>query len=151
VIPFGLKIPVDSAVVLPRGGLVLGVDAVTDFEARGRADDQARDPETGLRVWLVSVADLEEQDAQTKFRGSWELKVRMFAETRPQPPESQVPGMPPLVAFTGLTLSPYVDSTRCGPGNRETRCRGRLAYSLRATGMVPFHAGATAAAVKKAA
>lgn len=39
--------------------------------------------------------------------------------------------MPPLVEFEGLTLTPYVDSRRCGDG-----CRSRLAWSLRASGLV---------------
>jgi hypothetical protein len=56
-----------------------------------------------------------------------------------------VPGFPPVVAFTGLTLTPYVDSGRCGPNNRNERCRARLAYSLRAAGMVAFRPTTTAA------
>jgi hypothetical protein len=139
VIPFSLKIPVDSGVVLPNGGVFLGVEPVTDFELRGKVDDdQARDKDTGLRVWQVIVADLEQPDEQTRFRSTAEMKVRIFANERPTPPAPTMPGFPPVVAFTGLTLTPYVDSGRCGPANRNERCRGRLAYSLRATGMVAF-------------
>jgi hypothetical protein len=152
VVPFGLKIPVDSAVVLPCGGLCVAVEAVTDFELRGKVvDDQQRDPESGLRLWQVTIADLEQPEPGRYLRSSIEMRVRIAAEVAPVPPEPTVPGLPPLVAFEGLTLSPYVDAQRCGPGNREVRCRGRLAYSLRATRMVPFHPQAVPAAKPKAA
>jgi hypothetical protein len=153
-VPFGLKVPVDSGVVFPKGALFLGIEPATDFEARGRvADDQARDPETGLRLWFARVGDLEERDPNAKIWVPTESKIRIASAERPTPPPATVPGLPPVVAFTGLLLVPYVDSARCGPGNREVRCRGRLAYSLRASGMVAFHpeAGAAARPTSKAA
>jgi hypothetical protein len=152
-VPFGLKVPVDSGVVFPDGLLFLGVEPVTDFDARGRvADDQARDPDTGLRLWHVRGSDLEQRDPSAKVWVSSESKIRIASEQRPVPPAATIPGLPPLIAFTGLMLVPYVDSSKCGPGNRDTRCRGRLAFSLRATGMVAFRPEAgTARPASKAA
>jgi hypothetical protein len=48
-----------------------------------------------------------------------------------------VAGYPPLVAFEGLTLTPYTDSSKCHPGEGRT-CKARQAYSLRASGVVAF-------------
>jgi hypothetical protein len=137
VVPFTFKVPVSSEVVFPQGAMFMGVDAQTDFDLRGRAeDDQARDKETGERLWTVTVIDLEEPEA-TRFRRSAELKVRVVSAVRPAPPPASVPGYPPLVAFEGLTLTPYLDQTRCVP--RESGlCRARQAYSLRASRMVPY-------------
>ena len=139
-IPFSIKVPVRSEVVLPRGGMFMGVEAATDFELRGKADDQVRDKETGERVWLVTVIDMEEPDESARFRKSTELKVRVVAPYRPVPPASRVPGYPALVAFEGLTLTPWLDDQKCraARAGESHRCRARLAYSLRATGMVEF-------------
>jgi hypothetical protein len=137
VVPFTLKVPVDSSVVLPAGGLCLGVEPATNFDARGKSeDDQARDKETGERIWVVTVVDLEEPEPTVRFRRSAEVKVRVISARRPEPPPPAVPGYPPLVAFEGLTITPYVDTSRCGPG--RDKCRGRLAFSLRATAMVAY-------------
>jgi hypothetical protein len=145
-VPFGLKVPVDSGVVFPDGFLFHGVEPVTDFDARGRvADDQSRDPDSGWRLWNIRGSDLEPRDPNAKVWVSTEYKIRIAAEQRPVPPASTIPGLPPVIAFTGLMLVPYVDSSKCGPGNREVRCRGRLAFSLRATGMVAYRPDANSA------
>ena len=114
---------------------------VSTFDLLGKVDDsQARDKETGLRVWTVRVVDIEQPDESVRFLKSSELKVRVASEQRPVPPPSRVPGYPPLVAFEGLTLTPYLDAQKClGPRRGEAhKCRARVAYSLRATGMVEF-------------
>jgi hypothetical protein len=102
-------------------------------------------------LWFVRAGDLEQRDPQARVWVSTESKIRIPSAERPVPPPPTVPGLPPLVAFTGLLLVPYVDATRCGPGNRDVRCRGRLAYSLRATGMVAFRPDAGARPTSKAA
>lgn len=138
-IPFSVRVPVDSRVVLPAGGLLVSVDPVTDFDRRGKFDDdQARDKDTGLRLWVATAVDLEEPGPEMKFRPPAEVKARIASERRPVVPEATVPGYPPLIAFEGLTMTPYVDTSRCT--GRNDKCRARLAYSLRAEGIVAFTA-----------
>lgn len=145
-IPFTVKVPVRSDAVFPKGALWMGVDAQTDFDLRGKVDDdQARDKHSGERVWLVTVIDLEEPDETTRFRRTAEHKVRVIAPYRPVPPAPTVPGYPPVIAFEGLTMTPWVDQTRCHPGGSDS-CRARLAYSLRATGVIAFTDEAVAVA-----
>lgn len=93
----------------------------------GVADPQERDKQTGERVWLVRVIDL---DVDNQRKGTAEVGVKIAAPQQPVPP-APAPGSPlPAVEFVGLTLTPYVDSQRCtGKGEK---CRARLAYSLRA-------------------
>jgi len=131
VIPNSIKIPVPFDYVFPAGAMCLGVEPVTDFDKRGQADEQARD-DNGVRLWAVTVMDMEESTG--KFRRSSEVKVKIAANHQPVPPTSKVPGYPPLVAFTNVTLTPYVDSQRCKGDN--SKCRGRLAWSIRAAEMV---------------
>lgn len=130
-IPSSIKIPVPWEYVAPHGALCLGVEPATDFDKRGQGDDQLRDKETGQRVWLVKVVDLDPEAG--KFGASNEFKVKVVAEQRPVPPASAVPGYPPLVEFADVTLTPYVDSQRC-KGN-GSKCRARQAWSIRAAGM----------------
>ncbi len=125
-----IQVPAPMEFVFSHGALALRVEPVTDFDKRGQGDDQVRDKETGERVWLVKVLDLDEQAG--KFGGSKEVKVKVTAPHQPVPPTSSVPGYPPAVEFTDITLTPYTDSQRCkGTG----KCRARLAWSIRATGI----------------
>jgi hypothetical protein len=129
-VPITMKVPVPFEFVFPAGCLFLGVEPATDFDRRGQGDDQVRDKETGERVWLVKVLDLDEQAG--RFGATKEVKVKVLAPHQPVPPTSTVPGYPPAVEFTDLTLTPYTDSQRCkGTG----KCRARLAWSIRATAM----------------
>ncbi|MEU4220865.1 hypothetical protein [Actinoplanes sp. NPDC026623] len=130
-IPSSIKIPVPWEYVAPHGALCLGVEPATDFDRRGQDDDQLRDKETGERVWLVKVLDLDPEAG--KFGASKELKVKVVAAHQPVPPTSTVPGYPPLVEFTDVTLTPYVDSQKC-KGN-GAKCRARQAWSVRASAM----------------
>jgi hypothetical protein len=139
-VPFTLKVPVSSDVVFPAGALCMGLVAATDFTRRGSADEQARDKDTGVRVWVVTVADLEQPDGEERFARSVEMKVRIVSDHRPVVPPALVAGFPPLVEFEGLTLTPFVDQARCGPAKVD-RCRARLAFSLRASGMRAFAGG----------
>ena len=126
-----IKIEVPFGTVFPYGALCLGVDKQVDFDKRGTGDDQARDKETGERVWVVRVTDLDPEAA--KPGRTTEVKVKVTAPVQPVPPKRQHPGVPPAVVFEGLTLTPYVDAARCN--GSSTRCRSRQAYSIRATGM----------------
>lgn len=142
-VPNTIRVPVDSGYVLPKGAMFVSVEAATDFELRGKVDDaQARDKETGLRLWVVRVIDMDQvnQPDGPGFSRSAELKVRVVSPHRPVPPSPQVAGYGALIEFEGLTLTPYADSSKClGPRlGREHRCGARQAYSLRATGIREF-------------
>jgi hypothetical protein len=134
-VPLTVKVPVPYEYVFPHGALCLGVEPVKDFDAKG-ADDQARDKETGRRVWQVRVLDLDPEAG--RFGASKEVKVKIAAEQQPVPPAPAVTGYPPMVEFTGVTLTPYVSSQR----KCTDRCRARLAWSVRAESMTaPQSAG----------
>nr|WP_245828533.1 hypothetical protein [Micromonospora avicenniae] len=129
-VPNSIKIPVSFDFVFPRGALFLGVEPVTDFDKRGQGDDQARDKDTGERLWVVRVMDLDPEAGKFTTK---EVKVKIAAPQQPVPPESRVPGYPPAVEFTDVTLTPYVDSQRC-KGNAP-KCKARQAWSIRAGAM----------------
>jgi hypothetical protein len=136
---------VDSSYVFRSGFLLMSVEAATDFDLRGKVDDaQARDKDTGLRMWNVSGIDMDLMyqpgEEPAGFRRSAEVKVRIMSAQRPVPPAAQVPGFGPVVEFVELTLTPYADTNKCtGPRDgRPHRCGARLAYSLRATGIREF-------------
>jgi len=132
VVPGSLKIPVPFEYAFPHGALFRGVQAATDFDKRGRVpDDQARDKDTGERIWTVTLLDLDPMAA--KF-GRDLVKVKVIAPVQPVPPESAVPGYPPAVELDGLVLVPWVDDSKCRGGDK---CRARLAYSMRASGIRP--------------
>jgi hypothetical protein len=134
-VPITMKVPVPFEFVFPAGCLFLGVEPATDFDKRGQADDQVRDKETGERVWLVKVLDLDEQAG--RFGGTKEVKVKVIAQYQPVPPTSSVPGYPPMVEFTDVTISPWPDTQRCKAPEqgRPHRCKARLAWSIRAGAM----------------
>jgi hypothetical protein len=134
-VPNSIRVPVSSELVFPLGAMFHSVEPVIDFEARkaGTADPQERDKHTGMRVWSVKVFDLDPEAG--KFGGSAEMKVKIAADYQPVPPAAQVPGFPPKVAFTGMTVTPYVNSKN-----------GRLAWSVRADDMVAFDAAPQAVA-----
>jgi hypothetical protein len=126
-----MKVPAPFGFVFPHGALFLSVEPAIDFDKRGKGDDQVRDKETGERVWLVKVLDLDPEAG--KFGATKEVKVKVIAPVQPVPPVPTMPGYPPAVEFDGITLTPYVDSQRCkGSG---PQCRARLAWSIRATAM----------------
>ena len=134
-VPNSVRVPSSSEFVFPSYALLLGVDAMVDFERRGQGDDQARDKASGERLWVATVVDLD-PDA-TKFGRSAEVKVKIAAPYQPVPPASQFPGIGPVVAFEDVTLTPYVDSRRC----KAPKCGARMSYSVRASGLVLASAG----------
>jgi hypothetical protein len=129
-------IPVDFGFVFPHGAYVRGgVDMVKDFDKSTKDNPvQARDKETGDRVWQIEVID-----ADPMAKGS--IKIKLFGDVQPVPPAPSG-GFPfAAVEFEGLTVTPYVDSKT-----------DRLAYSFRAKGMrAPKGAGRAASADKAAA
>ena len=131
-----LKQRVPFAEVCPAGALCLAVEPVIDFDRRGQGDDQARDKDTGERLWQVRILDLD--PAAGRFGGSKELKVKIASPVQPVPPSPQVPGYPPAVEFIDVTLTPYVDSQKC-KGTAKAgphKCGARLGWSIRAGAMV---------------
>ena len=130
-IPSSLKVPVPWDYVAPHGALCLGVEPATDFDKRGQGDDQLRDKETGERVWLVRVLDLDPEAG--RFGGSKEFKVKVIAAQQPVPPASAVPSYPPMVEFADVMLTPYVDSQSCK--GAASKCRSPLGWSIKASAM----------------
>jgi hypothetical protein len=123
----GSRLPVGMAEVFPAG-CCLVPDSITeaqDWDETTRARTPSVDKITGKRVWHVRVIDL---DPSLEGR-SREVAVKIAADRMPVPPTRQ-PFEP--VEFEGLTVTPYVDTSRCqGRG----RCTARMAFSLRASGL----------------
>jgi hypothetical protein len=144
-VPASMKVPVPFEYVFPHGALCLGVEPVRDFDAKGD-DKQARDKDSGKRLWQVRVLDLDPEAG--RFGSSREVKVKIAAADEPTPPESRVPGYPPAVEFSGVTLTPYVDQQRkCS----HDRCRARQAWSVRAESMTASASGAVTSSQNAAA
>jgi hypothetical protein len=112
-------IPVEFGHVFPHGVFAAGsFEAVRDFDASsGDRFVQSKDKTTGLPLWSVEVIDAD-PEARAKT-----VKVKVAAQAEPVLPAAPA-GMPFVpVEFMGLTVTPYVNQA------------GRLAYSLRATGV----------------
>jgi hypothetical protein len=129
-------IPVEFGHVFTHGAYAAGVfEAVRDFDA-STTDRfvQSKDKTTGLPLWAIEVIDAD-PEARTKT-----VKVKVAAQAEPAVPPSQ-PGLPfSPVEFTGLAVTPYVNQA------------GRLAYSLKATGVrAPGRPARGAAESKEAA
>jgi hypothetical protein len=133
-IALGTRFTVGMEEVFSYGAYFRAIEPDNDFDlVRSKASDpQKRDKDTGERLWVVTVLDGDPQ-ARTA-----EVKVRIAAPVQPVTP-SPAPGSPfPPVEFEGLSLLPWVDGQRCKNKRHDDReCRGRIAYSLRATGMRP--------------
>lgn len=118
----GGAIKVDCAEVFPHGlGVVGAVSSLDDFAASTRENRvQARDKETGELMWAVDVMDFDPEARERTFR------VKVVAPVQPVPPEA-VAGLPVRpVLLEGLTITPYI----------KEGTRPRIAYSLRASGLV---------------
>lgn len=130
------RVDTGMATVFAHGAYLMSVEAELDFDKRqaGVEDSQKRDKDTGIRLWSAIVLD---GDPEAQRRRQAEVKVVIAAEHQPEPPEL-LPGTPfRPVEFEGLTLFAYPDTSKCRPPRKgeEHRCRARVAYSLRATGM----------------
>ena len=99
---------------------------VRDFDrSSGDRVVQQIDKATGLPLWVVEVIEAARQRM---------VKVKVAAQVQPVLP-SPAPGSPfTAVEFDGLTVTPYVDASRC-QGNAKGKCGARQAYSLKATGV----------------
>jgi len=114
-------IPVEFGLVFPAGAFAAGsFEPVRNFEAStGDRFVQSADKASGAPLWVIEVID---PDPQSRARA---VKVKVAAAAQPVLP-APPPGQPfTPVEFTGLTVTPYVNQA------------GRLAYSLKATGIRP--------------
>src|ERR1700733_9803137 len=122
-------IPVEFGSVFPRGVFAAGgFEPVRDFEAsKGGRFVQSKDKASGLPLWVVDVIDGDPL-ARDKAAG-----VKVAASDQPvlPAPAGGLPFVP--VEFAGLTVTPYVNQS------------GRLAYSLKATGVRAVRGGRSAA------
>jgi hypothetical protein len=119
-------IPVEFGQVFPRGAFAAGAfEPVRDFDASkaGGRFVQSKDKATGLPLWQVDVIDADPAARDKRAR------VKIAAADQPVLPAATggLPFVP--VEFTGLTVTPYVNQG------------GRLAYSLRATGVRAIRGG----------
>jgi len=119
-------IPVEFAQVFPRGLFAAGTfEPVRDFDASkaGGRFVQSKDKQTGLPLWQVDAIDADPA-ARDKT-----VRVKVAAADQPvlPAPPAGLPFVP--VEFAGLTVTPYVSQA------------GRLAYSLKATGVRAIRSG----------
>ncbi len=114
-----VPLPLEFAQVFPAGAFAAGAfEPVRDFDAsKGERFVQAKDKATGEPVWAIDVIDAD-PDARAKT-----VRVKVTAHAQPVLPTAP-PGSPFIpVDFTGMSVTPYVNQA------------GRLAYSLKATGV----------------
>ena len=128
------KIDLTHDQAFPHGAFVVSqVEPVRDFDRSTREQFvQLRDKDTDLPLWECGV-----HDADPAAKKNSRITIKIAAAVQPVPPEA-VPGTPfRPVEFEGLTVTPYIDDKACrGPEKGERhRCRARIAYSFRATGM----------------
>ncbi len=116
-------IPITFEQVFPHGCYLVGqAEQVKDFDAstNGRTV-YAKDKTTGEPVWQVPVMDGD----PTVKAAQKTVAVKILSSTEPVAPPA-TPGLPIIpVEFVGMTVTPYVNAS------------GRLAYSIRSTGMRP--------------
>jgi hypothetical protein len=100
-------------------GCCLVPDSITeaqDYDEKTKRRTPSIDKVTGRRVWQCRVSDLD-PDLAGRTR---ETVVKILADREPVPPTRQPFE---LVEFENLQVTPYVTD------------KGRMAYSLRATGL----------------
>ncbi len=129
-------IPVEFAQVFPRGLFAAGTfEPVRDFDASkaGGRFVQSKDKVSGLPLWQVDAIDADPA-ARDKT-----VRVKVAAADQPvlPAPAAGLPFVP--VEFAGLTVTPYVSQA------------GRLAYSLKATGVRGLRGGRGTAGQESAA
>jgi hypothetical protein len=105
-------------VVFPHGCHLLpdSIAEAVDYDEKTKTRRPAVDKVTGQRVWQCRVQDMD-PDLAGRSR---ETVVKILADQMPVPPTRT---LFEAVEFDGLQVTPYVTD------------RGRLAYSLRATGI----------------
>jgi len=114
----GSRLPVAQQAVFPAGcHLVPGsISEAQDYDEKTRTRSPAVDKLTGTRVFQCRVMDMD-PDLEGRSR---EVVVKMITDRMPVPP-TRTPFE--AVEFEGLVVTPYVTD------------KGRMAYSLRATGI----------------
>jgi hypothetical protein len=112
-------IPIEFGSAFPRGAYAAGgFEPVRDFDAsKAGRFVQSKDKATGLPLWVVDVID-----ADTTARDKT-ARVKVASVEQPVLPAASAMSPFVPVEFTGLTVTPYVNQS------------GRLAYSLKATGV----------------
>ena len=112
-------IPVEFTVAFPSGAYAAGAfEPVRNFEAStGEKFVQSHDKTTGAPLWVIEVIDA---DPAARTRA---VKVKVAAPEQPAVPAAPSGSPFTPVEFTGLTVTYYVNQA------------GRLAYSLKATGI----------------
>ena len=116
----GTRFPVTMQQAFPLGCHLMpeSIAEAQDYDEATRTRSPAFDKVTGKKVWQVRVSDLDPELAGR----SRETGVKILADREPAPPT----GQPfELVEFENLTVTPYVTD------------KGRMAYSLKATGLKP--------------
>lgn len=123
----GKRLPVSMQDAFPHGCHLVpdSIVEAQDYDEATRRRSPAVDKQTGQPVWQVRVMDM---DPELEGR-SREVVVKVLADKMPVPP-TRTPFE--LVEFEGLQVTPYVDSSRCGG---QGKCKARMAFSLRATGI----------------
>ena len=121
-------IPIEFGTMFPDGAYAAGgFEMVRDFDrSQGDRVVQQVDKHTSLPLWAVEVIDADPEARQRT------VKVKVAAAVQPVLP-SAAPGSPfTAIEFEGMTVTPYVDTSRCqGKG----KCGARQGYSLKATGV----------------
>jgi hypothetical protein len=114
----GTRFTVNFVDVFPAGCKYLpdSIGEVEDYDEKTGRRTPAKDKLTGQRVYQVRVYDADPELGKR----AREVTVKILADVQPVPPV----GAFEEIEFTGMTVTPYVANT------------GRMAYSLRATGMV---------------
>jgi hypothetical protein len=143
-VPAGVKFPVPFDFAFNHGAIVKGLAPARDWYGKF-GDGQARDEETGHRLWLALMEDLDPRAAQF---GRDRAKVKIAASVQPVlPPPVDAGGVTFIPAeLTDLVLTPWVDDARCtNSKNPNHKCRARLAWSMRASGLVAPRTAAAAA------
>jgi hypothetical protein len=116
----GTRFPVTMQQAFPLGCHLMpeSIAEAQDYDEKTKTRSPAIDKVTGKRMWQCRVADM---DPELEGR-SRETVVKILADRQPSPPA----GQPfELVEFDNLQVTPYVTD------------KGRMAYSLRATGLKP--------------
>jgi hypothetical protein len=116
----GTRFPVTMAQVFLHGCHLMpeSITEAQDYDEKTKTRSPSVDKLTGKRVFQCRVADM---DPELEGR-SRETVVKILGDRPPSPPT----GQPfELVEFDNLQVTPYVTD------------KGRMAYSLRATGIKP--------------
>jgi len=121
----GSRFAVGMHDVFPFGCHLLpdSIAEAMDYDEKTKTRRPAVDKVTGKRVWQCRVSDMD-PDLEGRSR---EVVVKILADAKPVPPTR---GLFEPVEFDGLLVTPYVTD------------KGRMAYSLRATGIKAARPGA---------